>query len=372
MRTQRPHRFRTGIARLATTALMAGAALAAVPASADSGPSVAFTLRDPRITESSGLAASRIHPDVYWTHNDSGDGPYAYAIDGRTGRTLARITLRGVPARDMEAISIGPDDDVYLGDIGDNLGGTWPEVWIYRFPEPRTLTDRTVDVTRFTVRYADGPRNAESLMVDPRTGRVYIASKNEDGGGLYQGPARLSATATNVFHKIADVPWVTDGSFSPDGSRLLLRGYFGATDYRWTGGRPRQIGAVDIPLQRQGESVTYTRDGRALMVGSEGDASEVWRVPLAGADLPDSAHGASAAAATSPAASPSTSPSPGTDVKPSGRHGSYVIGIIALVIATILVSGLRKLAARSRDRGRDGGDDRDRDRDRDRADRDWR
>ncbi len=38
-------------------------------------PSVALTgtLHSPRVKESSGIAASRAHPGVLWTHNDSGD-----------------------------------------------------------------------------------------------------------------------------------------------------------------------------------------------------------------------------------------------------------------------------------------------------------
>ncbi len=320
-------------------------------ARADSGPSQAFTIKDPRITESSGLAASHRHPGVYWTHNDSGDGPYVYAVDAATGRTVARVTLRGVSVRDCEAISVGPDGDVYLGDIGDNLGGTWPQVWIYRFREPATLRDATVDATRYTVRYQGGPRDAESLMVDPRTGRVYIASKDEDGGGLYEGPARLSASGINVFRRIAGVPWVTDGSFSPDGSRLVLRGYFSATDYRWRDGRPTEIGPLDVPMQRQGESVTYTRDGRALMVGSEGDSSEVWRIPLSGADLPDAAAKAEKAAN---AAKGAQSAKGGKDDaaggaaagdKPSGGFGA---GVMALLVATALAMGARKLLRRGR------------------------
>ncbi len=324
---------------LAASFALSGAAYGAGPA--DRGPAVAFTMSDPRITESSGLAASRLHRDVYWTHNDSGDGPYVYAVDGRTGRTLARVTLRGVTARDCEAITIGPDGDIYLGDIGDNLDGAWPQVYVYRFPEPRTLRDQSVAATRFTVRYADGPRNAESLMADPRTGRLYIASKNAAGGHLYRGPARLSPSGVNVFHRIADVPWVTDGAFSPDGSRLLLRGYLGATDYRWHDGRPTRIGEVALPVEPQGESVTYTTDGRALMVGSEGTDSQVWRVPLSGADLP--------ASLTAPAVSPSASaaaPGHGSTVGPPPKHGSYTVGVIALITATAVVTGARRLLRR--------------------------
>ncbi|WNI15986.1 hypothetical protein [Actinacidiphila sp. ITFR-21] len=332
----------------AAAAALALAWGAAGPAAADSGPSVAFHLSDPRITESSGLAASRIHPGVYWTHNDSDDGPYVYAVDSATGRTVAKVTMRGVHARDVEAISLGPDGDLYVGDIGDNLDGGWPEVWIYRFPEPKALSDRTVDVTRYTVRYDAGPRNAEALMVQPRTGRVYIASKNEDGGHLYEGPATLDPHGTNVFRRIADVPWVTDGAFSPDGSRLVLRGYFWATDYRWSADRPQKIGSLDVPLQQQGESVTYTTDGRALMYGSEGSDSQVWREPLSGKDLPDSAAGASSgSAAHKGAGSSSGSAGPGEETTSrSAAHKTLGIGLLLGIGA--LGVGVRNMARRRR------------------------
>ncbi|MET9471537.1 WD40 repeat domain-containing protein [Streptomyces sp. NPDC002922] len=265
--------------------VLAGAAVTATPATADDGAADrSFTIEDPRITESSGLAASRAHPGIYWTHNDSEDGPYIYAVDSRTGRTVATITMRGVGApRDVEAISLGPDGNLYVGDIGDNLNGSWDHVWIYRFPEPKVLKDATVRATQFDVKYADGARNAEALMVHPKTGRVYIASKNEGGGGLYEGPARLTTGRTNVFRRVGEVPWVTDGTFSPDGKELVLRSYFSARGYAFEDGRLGADHRVDAPLQGQAESVTYTADGSALMFGSEGARSEVVRVDVAGA-----------------------------------------------------------------------------------------
>ncbi|MFJ7086822.1 WD40 repeat domain-containing protein [Streptomyces griseus] len=254
------------------------------PAVADDGrPDRDFTIEDPRITESSGLAASRAHPGAYWTHNDSDDGPYVFAVDSRTGKTLATITMRGVgEPRDVEGISIGPDGDIYVGDIGDNLDGSWDHVWIYRFPEPKQLRDATVTAVQYDVKYADGARNAEALMVHPKTGRVYIASKNEDGGGLYEGPAKLTAGSTNVFRRVGEVPWVTDGAFSPDGTRLALRSYFSAREYVFENGRLGADRPVAAPFQRQAESVTYTADGSALMFGSEGARSGVVRVEVEG------------------------------------------------------------------------------------------
>ncbi|MEU1306827.1 WD40 repeat domain-containing protein [Streptomyces shenzhenensis] len=261
-------------------ALIAGAlltgALAVPPATAADGDE-GFTIKDPRITESSGLAASRRHPGIYWTHNDSDDGPYLYAVDGATGRTVATVTLSGIGSpRDVEAISIGPGDQIYVGDIGDNLDGSWPYVWIYRLPEPAELTDQTIRATQYVVKYADGARNAESLAVHPKTGRVYLIDKKEDGGHLYEGPEQLSASGTNVFEPIAPVDlWATDAAFSPDGRQLAVRGYFGGILYDWNGSDIRRRDRLDVPLQRQGESVTYSADGTKLLYGSEGEESSV-------------------------------------------------------------------------------------------------
>ncbi|WP_432037737.1 hypothetical protein [Streptomyces cucumeris] len=263
---------------------------AATPAAADDDSPSSFQIKDSRITESSGLAASRAHPGVYWTHNDSSDGPYVYAVDSRTGKTVARIVMRGIGSpRDVEAISVGPDGNVYVGDIGDNLGGQWSHVWIYRFPEPKKLRDMSVKATQFTVQYQGGPRNAEAMMVHPKTGKVYIASKSEEDGGLYQGPDTLSPSGVNVFRRIAPIDMeVTDGAFAPDGSRLVLRGYFTAAEYRWRGGKPQELDEEPgLPLQRQGEAVTFSPDGGTLMYGTEGRYSRVSAEALDGELLPD-------------------------------------------------------------------------------------
>ena len=265
--------MRRPFALLAAALLMSAPAVPASAADGDEG----FTVKDPRITESSGLAASRLHPGVYWTHNDSDDGPYLYAVDSATGETVARLTLTGIGSpRDVEAISIGPGNRIFVGDIGDNLGGTWPYVWIYELPEPKELKDATVRATQYVVKYSDGARDAESMVVHPKTGRVYIVDKKEEGGHLYEGPAKLSATGDNVFRPIAPVElWATDAALSPDGEQLAVRGYFGGIHYSWNGGELQRKGRLSVPLQGQGESVTYSADGSRLMYGSEGTQSAV-------------------------------------------------------------------------------------------------
>ncbi|MBW8792804.1 MAG: WD40 repeat domain-containing protein [Streptomyces sp.] len=321
-------------------ALLAGVlltgALAAAPASAADGAGAGtgdkgFTIKDPRIAESSGLAASHLHPGIYWTHNDSGDGPYIYAVDSATGRTVARITLSGVGTpRDVEAISIGPDNQIYVGDIGDNLDGSWPYVWIYRLPEPKKLVDQTVRATQYVVKYANGARNAESLVVHPKTGRVYIIDKKEDGGHLYEGPATLSPSGTNIFRPVAAVDlWATDAAFSPDGTQLAVRGYFGGIYYDWNGGKIKREGRLDVPLQKQGESITYSADGTRLMYGSEGADSPVQAEDVPGGSGKASPSGGGGSAAGSDGGS---SPSAGAKV-----------GAVAVGVAVLALLGLRRL-----------------------------
>ncbi|MFD6471795.1 MULTISPECIES: WD40 repeat domain-containing protein [Streptomyces] len=315
-------------------------AFAATGGPSGSAPS-GFTITDPRIKESSGLAASRIHPGVYWTHNDSDDGPYVYAVDSATGKTVARVTLTGIgKPRDVEAISLGPDGALYVGDIGDNRDGTWDHVWIYRFQEPKQLGDTTVKAEQFTVRYEDGPRNAEALMVHPVTGRVYIGSKSEDKGGLYEGPEKLSASGTNVFRRVAGLPWVTDGAFSPDGKRLTVRGYFLARTYPWKDGRPQGEGErIDAPWQGQAESVTYTADGSALMFGAEGAASRVVAVPVPGA-------GGGAGTGASGGADAPTGAGGGQADGPSPAGGSFTKGALVLAGATAALFAAKRLFRR--------------------------
>lgn len=316
-------------------AILAGVLLTGaftLPASAAPGDED-FTIKDPRITESSGLAASRQHPGIYWTHNDQDTGAYLYAVDSSTGETVATITMTGVGTpRDVEAISMGPDNQLYVGDIGDNDGVQWPYVWIYRLPEPKTLKDQTIRATQYVVKYTDGTRDAESMVVHPKTGRVYIIDKHEDGGHLYEGPAELSPSGTNVFKPTAPVDmWATDAAFSPDGRTLAVRGYLGGIAYDWNGGKLKRLERISVPLG-QGESASYSPDGSKLMLGMEGAGSTVV------------AEDAPGAAGSSDSATGSGSSASGDDGDASGSN--LKVGAIALAAACVVLFGLRRLFRR--------------------------
>jgi hypothetical protein len=320
--------------RRAVLGLALGALCLAARPAAGGEAEVLLTIGDPRVVESSGLVASRRHLGVVWTHNDSGDAARLFAVGG-DGRVRATLRLAGVEARDWEALAAGRDDRgrpaLFAGDIGDNLGA-WPWVTVWRVAEPARLRDATVRAERYRLRYPDGPRNAEALLVDPRGNRLYVASKDEAGGALYRAPAELRADRVNLLQRVRRVPaQVTDGAFSPDGRLLVLRDYGAAHLYRASGGR---LATVALPFQPQGESIAFSPDGRSLLAGSEGAGSEIWRVPLPEAALPAVTTRPPAAAAGSEAAPPPASGS-------IGRPVAVAAATLALLAAAVTAAVAR-------------------------------
>ena len=242
------------------------------------GAELVLRLHDPALVESSGLAVSARHDGILWTHPDGGTVAQVMAV-GQSGDTVATVTLDGIDPYDPEALAPGRDGgSLWLGDLGDNLEKR-PDVSVFRFREPRSVADGTVRTRWFRFTYPDGPHDAEALLVHPSTGRLLVATKALGGGGLYRAPARLVAEedGTNRLERVADVPsLVTDGAFLPDG-RFVLRSYTTLYVYDRPG---HQVASAPLPRQPQGESVAV--DGDSLLVGSEGEDSAVYRVPVPG------------------------------------------------------------------------------------------
>lgn len=269
-------------------------------------PTTLATLRDRAIHESSGLVASRTTPGAYWTHNDSGDGPFIYAIDTR-GETRGIFRVAGAEARDWEDIAGGPGPQrgrsyLYIGDIGDNRNSR-PEVVVYRVPEP-ALTDASRGFTKvrpgvteraetIRLKYPDGSHDAEALLVHPTTGNVYIVTKvTIVNPTVYEAVAPFTTGKLVTMKRIGEVRVpsifggiITGGSISPDGRRVALCDYFQGYevvlpgrgtnfDEIWKQG---MIG-FDLGKRKQGESIAYRLDGKALLATSEGRNSPLIQV----------------------------------------------------------------------------------------------
>ena len=164
---------------------------------------------------------------------------------------------------------------VWVGDIGDN-DSRRSSVEIARVPVGRG--DRTVHPTTYRLTYPDGPADAETLLRDPASGRLYIATKSVFGGVLYAVPASLDASGSNRLRAVGRVlPVATDGAFFPDGRHVVVRSYTTAVVYAWPSLQP--VGSFALPHERQGEGIAVADDG-AVYVDSEGPGSPVLEVTL--------------------------------------------------------------------------------------------
>jgi hypothetical protein len=296
------------VADLRGRVLLLAAAAALVPAAAQAAPKaeVVCAFQDARIDESSDLV---VHRGLLYTTNDSGDGPYVYVVSARDCATVGVTRFAEREPVDVEALTAGRANTLWAGDIGDNDGAR-SHVTVYRMPRP-SAGDHQVAATAYDLVYADGARDAETLLVSPTTGRLYVVSKGLVGGTVYAAPGRLRADRTNVLVPVGSTGGlVTDGAFLPDGRHFVLRDYSSATLYRTAGMRP--VARFDLPRQPQGEGIAV--DGSDVLVGSEGEHAKVLRVPLP----------AHVARALHPAAIPTTSPSapaPG-EASPAADHSS--------------------------------------------------
>ncbi|KRA30896.1 MULTISPECIES: hypothetical protein [unclassified Nocardioides] len=231
---------------------------------------VVFSYTDPEIVESSGLVA---RDGLVVTVNDSGDSNRIFTVDPATGDTVGVTRWQG-DARDIEAIAPAGDGEVYVGDIGDNAA-TREEIEIARVPFGRGNQD--VDAATYDLVYPDGPHDAETLLVHPKTGQVFVVAK-EFIGRIYAAPNDLDEKGLNELAAVDEVlGTATDGAFFPDGEHLVLRNYGQAAVYTWPD--LDRVATVDLPAQQQGEGIAVSESGEVL-IGSEGVNSEVLRVDL--------------------------------------------------------------------------------------------
>ena len=274
------------LAGLVVVPFLLGAAVAPV-----SHAQVVFSFRDSDIIESSGLV---VVDGLVVTTNDSGDTGRVFAVDPTDGRTVSTTTWEDDPT-DVEALAPDGRHGVWIADIGDNSES---RDTIQVAEVPVDARNATLEPQVYDLAYPDGPHNAETLMTNPTTGRLYIATKETLGGTLYAVPASLSPDRVNLLEPLGDVlPIATDGAFLPDGKHFVVRNYGVAAVYAFPS--LEKVDQAQLPDQPQGEGLAVDTDG-SLLLSSEGLHSQVLRV-----DLPT--------AEASPSAAPSTSPSTHTE-----------------------------------------------------------
>lgn len=260
-------------------------------------PQVVGNAQFAALTEASGLAVSLKNPGVLWAHNDSGDGPYLYAMT-LTGESLGVVELDGATAIDWEDMAVGPcgdDECLFIGDIGDN-GSSRTDCSVYRVIEP--VIDPTtpfgamslVEWDNLPLSYPDGPRDAEALAAHP-DGSVYIFAKYPGGiSEMYVFP-ELTPDVPVTLDYIGDLDTgfglslTTAADIHRNGRRLLLRTYVSIAEWRLEAGQPfaEIIDAerrwTPFGVEVQGEAVAYDpANGNYLQI-SEWNFPPIYRVP---------------------------------------------------------------------------------------------
>ncbi len=265
-------------------------------------PQVVGKIESTEITESSGIVASRCNKNVFWTHNDSGDAAFIYAINAR-GENLGTWKVAGAKNKDWEDIATFRNEAgecfLYIGDIGNNEKSK-SELTVYRVREPkvsvgdknssRKNASETEAAEAIKFNYPDARFDAETLLVHPQTGDVYVLSKSlSSAAGVYKLPKNYDLNKTNRLEKIADftVPafpngLLTGGGISPDGKHIIICDYFAAYeivlpekaksfDEIW---REKPL-LIELGERAQGEAVCYSADGKSIFATSEKRSSPI-------------------------------------------------------------------------------------------------
>lgn len=238
------------------------------------------TITDDDLDEISGLACSRVIPGFIYVHNDSGGEAAVYILDS-VGNNVGKIELLRTKNRDWEDIAVGPGGDglsyIYVGEIGDN-NAVHDEILIYRVPEPEVFNGvRHVTPEKITLTYPGGARDAESLMVDPISGDIFILSKRDSLNTLYRLSADKFGDGATELEESIKLPFTsaTAADISADGSQILVKNYFSI--YYWKRNPGETImqamsrKPVELPYspEPQGEAVGFLLDGKAYYTLSE-------------------------------------------------------------------------------------------------------
>ena len=267
-------------------------------------PEIAGTIDSPEISESSGLVSSRCNKGVLWTHNDSRNGAFIFALN-ETGEKLGTWKVSGATNVDWEDIATVKGDDgkcfLYIGDIGNNAR-TRSELTIYKVAEPSVPVEskpsanakpgstEKARLIKFT--YPDFRHNAEALLVHPKTRDIYIISKRISGAaGVYKFTEEIGKTAY-VLQKVSDlsVPalpngLLTAGEISTDGKRLIVCDYYNAYEFAlpkkakdfdeiWE----EEASIIELGKRDQGEAICYSVDMTSIFATSEKHNSPLIRV----------------------------------------------------------------------------------------------
>lgn len=295
--------------RLALSVAAAVDALPPVDNSVFGDPEMVGRIESDRILECSGMDASTLDDDLLWAVNDSGNGPFLYAL-GKDGRHRGRVEVVGAANRDWEGIDTfvwRGRSMILIADFGDNHR-RHDRHTLYVIAEPRLVGDRfkrstTADVVwRIDYSYPDGRYDAEGVAVDTAAEQILVLTKRDTPPLLFALPFSAASPSNLVTARqvgtLDQIPPPTDqdrrhrfGSLrsqptaldlSADGRMMVVLTYKHAylfsrhADLSWPSALKQPPALLRLPLPedhpdlRQREAICFARDDMSILVTSEG------------------------------------------------------------------------------------------------------
>jgi len=243
----------------------------------------------------------------------------------KTGADRGTVKLGTRPASDFEDIAIGPGPDsskdyLYIADVGNNSHSR-STVRIYRIAEPTppgagqtiTIPDSQIETFVYAYEKPNDPgstwkRNAESVIVDPISGDVFIFEKQLstiDGksnmawvyriskNALVEGQTILAKPKTAVKAKISsDNTPLTGADISVDGKLIVIKNAW--ETFAWKRSSSQTVVAALAanpvtscrPPGTWGEAVAILPDGKSMLTVTEKRSAPVMQISIDGGSTP--------------------------------------------------------------------------------------
>ncbi|MCC5842886.1 MAG: hypothetical protein JJU05_01415 [Verrucomicrobia bacterium] len=282
------------VTNLLQTAVMAGLSL--LEPEAAFHPEPVGRIEAVEVEESSGLANSRQHPGLWWTHNDSGHTNHLFPMSDSGAVLGPPVEIEGAVNVDWEDISADDRGQLWISDLGNNRNRR-RDLKVYVIDEPLPVEGvfpESVPVKRvLRMRYPDQDafppekRNFDSEGIFVRDQILYVLTKHRSDADtkLYR-LADDGGDAEQVLEYIQTFPeigMVTGAALHPDGRRLAVLTYTGVWLFETDGQTERflsgRISNVLTALRAWGqvEGIDWL-DDETLLISNE--QRDLFRIPL--------------------------------------------------------------------------------------------
>ncbi len=262
-------------------------------------------IRDDGLDEISGMAASHRVDNQFWVLNDSGNPPELYVIDvtGQVKGTVRIDNTANVDWEDIGSFTANGKPYLIIADTGDNLA-VRPQSHLIVIPEPaHPLPESVTPTAVLTFQYEDGPRDCESVAVEPSTNKIFLLSKRDQPPQLYELPLHLTgSTEVITARRVGNIqsipirkpvyPFTSSGDyntamdFSPDGRQAVVLTYRDLFIFNrqkgesWLVAMNRPYLSFSLPEITQAESVCFSVNGTAVYLTSEKIPAPILKIDL--------------------------------------------------------------------------------------------